>query len=78
MVPPSDSEVLRLRQSVSAMGTTFSIALHGRDRDRMEAAVRAAFDEVRRLDRLLSSYRADSECEPRQPPGRASPGCGIP
>jgi thiamine biosynthesis lipoprotein len=43
------------------MGTTFSIALHGSDRDRMEAAVRAAFDEVRRLDRLLSSYRADSE-----------------
>ncbi len=61
MVLPSDSEALRLRQSVSAMGTTFSIALHGRDRDRMEAAVRAAFDEVRRLDGLLSSYRPDSE-----------------
>jgi thiamine biosynthesis lipoprotein len=61
VVPPSDAEVLRLRQSVSAMGTTFSIALHGRDRDLMEAAVRAAFDEVRRLDGLLSSYRTDSE-----------------
>jgi len=61
VVRPSDSEVLRLRQSVSAMGATFSIALHGRDRDRMEAAVRAAFDEVRRLDRLLSNYRPDSE-----------------
>lgn len=61
MVRPSASEVLRLRQSVSAMGTTFSIALHGRDRDRMETAVWAAFDEVRRLDGLLSSYRPDSE-----------------
>jgi FAD:protein FMN transferase len=61
MVRPSDSEVLRLRQSVSAMGTTFSVALHGRDRDRMEAAVRAAFAEVRRLDGLLSNYRPDSE-----------------
>jgi len=61
VVPPVDSGVLRLRQSVSAMGTTFSIALHGRDRDLMEAAVRAAFDEVRRLDRLLSNYRPDSE-----------------
>jgi FAD:protein FMN transferase len=61
VVPPSDPEVLRLRQSVSAMGTTFSIVLHGRDRDLMEAAVRAAFDEVRRLDRLLSNYRPDSE-----------------
>ncbi len=61
MVGPSTTEVLRLRQSVSAMGTTFSIVLHGRDRDRMEAAVRAAFDEVRRLDGLLSSYRPESE-----------------
>ncbi len=61
MVRPSDSEVLRLRQSVSAMGTTFSIVLHGRDRDLMEAAVRAAFAEVRRLDGLLSIYRPDSE-----------------
>jgi FAD:protein FMN transferase len=61
VVPASDSDVLRLRQSVSAMGTTFSIALHGRDRDLMEAAVQAAFDEVRRLDRLLSNYHPDSE-----------------
>ena len=36
VVRPSDSEVLRLRQSVSAMGSTFSIVLYGRDRDRME------------------------------------------
>jgi FAD:protein FMN transferase len=43
------------------MGTTFSIALHGCDRDGMETAVRAAFDEARRLDGLLSSYRPDSE-----------------
>jgi FAD:protein FMN transferase len=61
MVRPSDAEVLRLRQSVSAMGTTFSVALHGRDRDLMEAAVQSAFAEVRRLDRLLSNYRPDSE-----------------
>ena len=61
MTPVPDAEVLLLRQSVSAMGTTFSIALHGRDRDRLEAAVQAAFDEVRRLDRLLSIYRPDSE-----------------
>jgi FAD:protein FMN transferase len=43
------------------MGTTFSIALPGRDRDRMEAAVHAAFDELRRVDCLLSNYRPDSE-----------------
>lgn len=61
MVQPSDSDVLRLRQSVSAMGSTFSIVVYGRDRDGMEAAVRAAFDEVHRLDGLLSSYRPESE-----------------
>jgi thiamine biosynthesis lipoprotein len=61
VVQRSDCEVLRLRQSVSAMGSTFSIVLYGRDRDGMEASVRAAFDEVRRLDGLLSSYRPESE-----------------
>jgi len=43
------------------MGTTFSIALHGRDRGSMEAAIGAAFDDLRRLDRLLSNYLPDSE-----------------
>jgi len=44
------------------MGSTFSVVLYGRDRHRMEAAVRAAFDEVRRVEELLSNYRPDSEC----------------
>jgi thiamine biosynthesis lipoprotein len=44
------------------MGSTFSIVLYGLDRDRLESAARAAFDEVRRLDRLLSARRPDSEC----------------
>jgi thiamine biosynthesis lipoprotein len=43
------------------MGSAFSIVLYGLDRDRMEAGVTAALDEVRRLDGLLSSYRPDSE-----------------
>jgi thiamine biosynthesis lipoprotein len=43
------------------MGSTFSIVLYGRDRDRMETAAQAAFDEARRLDGLLSGYRPDSE-----------------
>jgi len=43
------------------MGSTFSIALYGRDRDRMETTVQAAFDEVRRLDGVLSNYRPESE-----------------
>ena len=57
--PPAD--LLRLQQSSDAMGTTFSIILYGHDREEMEAAVSAAFDEVRRLDELLSNYRPASE-----------------
>lgn len=43
------------------MGSTYSIALYGYDRVRMEAAADAAFDEVRRLDDLLSNYKPESE-----------------
>ena len=43
------------------MGSTYSIALYGYDRIQMEAAADAAFDEVRRLDELLSNYKPDSE-----------------
>ena len=54
-------ELLRLEKSADAMGSTYSIATYGDDRVRMEAAVDAAFDEVRRLDDMLSNYKADSE-----------------
>jgi thiamine biosynthesis lipoprotein len=54
-------ELLRLEKSADAMGSTYSIALYGVDRVRMEAAADAAFDEVERLDELLSNYRPESE-----------------
>ena len=54
-------EFLRLEKSADAMGSTYSIALYGTDRIKMEAAIDAAFDEVRRLDELLSNYKPDSE-----------------
>jgi thiamine biosynthesis lipoprotein len=55
------TETLRLESSVDAMGSTYSIAVYGEDRTRLEAAVEAAFEEVRRLDRMLSNYRPASE-----------------
>lgn len=55
------AEMLRLESSVDAMGSSFSVALYDTDRQRMEAAVDAAFDEVRRLDDMLSNYKPDSE-----------------
>ena len=54
---PSD----RLEVSAEAMGTTFSLVLVGPDRASLEGAATAAFEEVHRLDRLLSNYRPNSE-----------------
>jgi thiamine biosynthesis lipoprotein len=60
-VLPSQTPWLRLEKSGDAMGSTFTVELYGTDRIRMEAAADAAFDEVRRLDDLLSNYRQSSE-----------------
>ncbi len=54
-------ELLRLEESLDAMGTTYTVALYGYGEDPMEAAVEAAFNEVRRLERMMSNYRPDSE-----------------
>jgi FAD:protein FMN transferase len=55
------SEELRLESSADAMGSTYSLVLYGEDRARLETASEDAFEEVRRLDRLLSNYRPESE-----------------
>ncbi len=52
---------LRFEESLDAMGTTYSIVVYGEDRFKLEVAVEAAFEEVRRLDSLLSNYRPESE-----------------
>ena len=54
-------DLLRLEKSADAMGSTYSIALYGADRVKMEAAIDAAFDEVRRMDELLSNYLPGSQ-----------------
>lgn len=59
--PDAARETTRIDLSDQAMGTTFSVVIHGRDRARLERAGRAALDEAQRLDRLLSNYRPDSE-----------------
>lgn len=53
--------LLRLEKSGEAMGSTYTVELYGTDRVKMEDAADAAFDEVRRLDDLLSNYKPDSE-----------------
>jgi len=60
-LPAQLPELLRLEASVDAMGSTYSVILYGVERARLESAVDSAFEEVRRLDRMLSNYRRDSE-----------------
>ena len=57
----TQAETLRLEKSADAMGSTFSVALYGDDRIKLEAAADTALDEVRRLDDLLSNYKPASE-----------------
>jgi FAD:protein FMN transferase len=57
----SPGDLQRVELSDEAMGSTFSVVLYGDDRRQLETAADAAFDEVHRLDRLLSNYKADSE-----------------
>lgn len=57
----SGAEMLRISSSLDAMGTTFTIAAYDEDRLKLEGAVDQAFEEVRRLDWLLSNYKKDSE-----------------
>jgi len=54
-------ELVRVEASVDAMGSTYTVALYGERRDHLEAVVEQAFEEVRRLDRMLSNYRRDSD-----------------
>ncbi len=52
---------LRLERNHDAMGSTYSLILYGTDLDRMENAATAAFEEVDRIDALLSNYKVTSE-----------------
>ncbi len=57
----ADGEMLRISSSAEAMGTTFTIVAYDESRSRLQGAVDSAFEEVRRIDAVLSNYREDSE-----------------
>jgi FAD:protein FMN transferase len=57
----SGQGTVRVERSMDAMGATWTIAVYGEDRFKEDAAIDDAFEEVRRLDHLLSNYRPDSE-----------------
>jgi thiamine biosynthesis lipoprotein len=52
---------LRLEDSLDAMGSTFSVVLYGAGPEKLRSAAEQAFEEVRRLDGMLSNYRPKSE-----------------
>jgi thiamine biosynthesis lipoprotein len=54
-------ELLRVENSLDAMGTTYTVVAYGPAGNELVAATEQAFEEVRRLDRMLSNYRPDSE-----------------
>ena len=55
---PEDEEI---RRSQLMMGTIVEIMAGGQDSGKLEAAVDAAFAEIARLDKLLSSHNPDSD-----------------
>lgn len=57
----SAPKLLRVEKSYQAMGTTYTIAAYGDDPQNLEAILDAAFEEVRRVDELLSNYKPSSE-----------------
>lgn len=60
---PSQGEVSlqRIESSAAIMGSEFRVACYAPTKKRAIGAITAAFDEVRRIDRLLSHYKETSE-----------------
>jgi FAD:protein FMN transferase len=54
-------ELLRIEESAEVMGTTFTVIAYGEGQENLEQAASDAFDEARRLERMLSNYRPQSE-----------------
>lgn len=57
----AEKESLRLEKSAEAMGTAYSVVVYGDDRVKLDVAVEGAFDELQRLDELLSNFKPGSE-----------------
>lgn len=59
--PPRRSPLMRVEKSMQAMGTTFTVAAYGTDARNLDAILDASFEEVRRIDDLLSNFKPESE-----------------
>jgi FAD:protein FMN transferase len=54
-------EMLRIESSLDAMGSVYTIVAYGEDRNVLQSAIDLSFEEVKRLDDLLSNYKPRSE-----------------
>jgi thiamine biosynthesis lipoprotein len=50
-----------ITRSESIMGTRCSVELWSEDRQKGEAAIQSVFDDMRRIDRLMSTWKEDTE-----------------
>src|ERR671923_2218351 len=50
-----------LTRTESIMGTRCSVELWSDDKSRGEAAITSVFDDMRRIDRLMSTWKEDTE-----------------
>ncbi len=57
----SAGEMLRIESSLDAMGSVYTIVAYGEDRNVLQSAIDLSFEEVQRLDDLLSNYKPRSE-----------------
>ena len=57
----SAGEKLRIESSLDAMGSVYTIVAYGEDRNVLQSAIDLSFEEVKRLDDLLSNYKPRSE-----------------
>jgi FAD:protein FMN transferase len=57
----SAGEMLRIESSLDAMGSVYTIVAYGEDRNVLQSAIDLSFEEVKRLDELLSNYKPRSE-----------------
>jgi thiamine biosynthesis lipoprotein len=56
----AQANLIRYEDSRVSMACTYSIVAYGDDEQKLKQAVTAAFDEVDRIDRLMSHYKPDS------------------
>ena len=56
----AQTKLIRYEDSRISMACTYSLVVYGEDEQKLRQIVNAAFDEVDRIDRLMSNYKPDS------------------